>query len=82
MSTLSRRKKKTSPKSSATSVIERDIIWTNISQIWRKVKKLVLVLVISTPITGTREEVVEIAEIAKVDKDGKESEDEYSENLA
>ena len=43
-----------------------------------KVKKLVLVLATSTPVTETKEEVVETA---KVSKDGEESKDEYL-NLA
>ena len=43
-------------------------------------KKLVLVLITSTPATGTREEAVETAET--IGKNGKESEGEYLENIA
>ena len=48
------------------------------------VKKLVLVLAISTPVTGTREEMVEnteAIETAGAGKDGKENESEYLKNL-
>ena len=55
-----------------------------------RVKKLVSVLAISTPVTGTREEAVEVAEsieitktvkTAEVGKDGEDSKGEYP-NLA
>ena len=45
-----------------------------------QVKNLVSVLVTSTPVIETREEAVETAKAAG--KDGKESEGEYSKNLA
>lgn len=55
----------------------------------KRVKKLVIILVISMPITATREKViqtaktVEIIETARTDKDGKKSKcGEYQENLA
>ena len=44
----------------------------------KEAKKLVLVLVTSTPVTGTRKEV---AEAAGAGKNGKESKGEYLENL-
>ena len=50
-----------------------------------KVKKLVLVLVTFTLVTGTREKAVETAKVvesAGAGKDGEESEGKYSENFA
>ena len=64
-------------KSSATTIIGRDIMLPSVP----KGKKLVLVLVTSTPMTETRGEAVETAETARKSKDSKESKGEYL-NLA
>ena len=45
------------------------------------VKKLVSVLVISMPITGTKKKAVETIETAGANKDGKKSESEYQKSL-
>ena len=68
---LSRRKGKTSPKLSTSTIIERGITLTNVLKTQNKSQKLISVLVTSMPVTTTRAKVVEIPGANEDNKDNK-----------
>lgn len=88
ITTLLRRKGKTSSIISASNIKKKGIISISVLQIQKGVKKPVSILPISTLVTTTREEVVKIIEIVEpietveASKNGKDSEgDEYLGNF-
>ena len=82
---LSRKRRKISPKLSATTVTKKDITFpsqvlqlslkgTLCHQVSLEVKKLVLVSTTSTPVTGTREKTVKTAKVGETAEAGETAE--------